>query len=332
MGLVGIIVNPASGKDIRRMLTYASRFTNREKANILERIISAIGDFAGNEIYVMPDGENIGPSVVHHLIEKNVAYKERLHIYDMEVDNSIDDTISFTEGMKAIGADVLIVLGGDGTSRATAKAIGTIPMIPVSTGTNNVFPQTLEGTIVGMAAAAIASGRLDPTDCCIPCKRIEIYSDNQLIDIALIDLVVSSKLIVGARAIWNKEEIFQVIVTQCHPATIGFSALIGCSEIVEGTDDFGMVAQFSQEEPNYKAAMAAGLIVPIHIKNKTQLPLEQNLLLKMDHPGILALDGEREIPFEAGTEFTIRITRQGPNKVDLRKTLELAQKAGLYRL
>lgn len=332
MGIVGIIANPASGKDIRRMLTHASRFTNQEKSNIVERIISAIGDFGDSEIYIMPDGENLGPSVAYRMIQANLPNSERIHVFDMVVDNSIYDTISFTEGMQELGADVVIVLGGDGTSRAAAKAIGTIPMISVSTGTNNVFPQTLEGTTVGMAAAALASGRLNPEKCCLPCKRIEIYRDNQLIDIALIDLVVSSQLFVGAKAIWDMEDITKVIVTQCHPATIGFSALLGCSQIVELTDDYGIMAEVSQDKPNYKAAMAAGLIVPINIRNKKNLPLEQDLILQMDQAGILALDGEREIPFNAGEEFIIRLTRRGPRKVDLRKTLELAQKAGLFEV
>lgn len=330
MGIVGVLANPASGKDIRRILSHASRFTNQDKSNIVERIVSVLGELGEHEIYVMPDMDRIGSSVVYKLAKEQKSTQQLLHILEMPIENSPADTIRFVSRLNDLGADVLVVLGGDGTSRAAAKAIGTTPMIAVSTGTNNVFPEMVEGTIVGMAAAALASGLVKSDECCEPSKRIEIYRDDKLIDIALIDLVVSSQLSIGAKALWNREDISQVVATQCHPTTIGFSAMIGCSAIVGGSDDFGIMAEFTLDKPNKKAAIAAGVIIPIHIKNQRILPLDQNLSLKMEQPGILALDGEREVPFAAGDEFTLRITRQGPRKVNLKKTLELAHVAGLY--
>lgn len=38
------------------------------------------------------------------------------------------------------GARCIVTLGGDGTNRAVAKESGAIPLVPISTGTNNVFP------------------------------------------------------------------------------------------------------------------------------------------------------------------------------------------------
>jgi len=35
---IGIIANPASGKDIRRLVAHASVFDNREKAHIVRRL------------------------------------------------------------------------------------------------------------------------------------------------------------------------------------------------------------------------------------------------------------------------------------------------------
>lgn len=329
MGIVGILANPVSGKDIRRLISHASRFTNQEKSNIIERIVSVLGELGGHDIYVMPDMDNIGSSALNRLANGQ-NNKQRLHVLQMPMENSLNDTIEYVNQMKELKADVLVVLGGDGTSRAAAKVIDTIPMIAISTGTNNVFPEMAEGTIVGMAAAALASGLVKPEECCELCKRIEIYRDGKLVDIALIDLVVSSQTFIGAKALWNLEDISRVVVTQCHPATIGFSAMIGCNAIVDSTDDFGIMADFSMEKPNRKAAMSAGLVVSVHLKNQSILPLNQNLFIKMEKPGIIALDGEREVPFENGDEFTLRITRQGPRRVNLKKTLELAHAAGLY--
>jgi len=42
MSKVGIIANPASGKDIRRLVAYASLVDNRERTNLVRRIILGI--------------------------------------------------------------------------------------------------------------------------------------------------------------------------------------------------------------------------------------------------------------------------------------------------
>ena len=41
MPSIGIIANPASGKDIRRLVSYATTTDNQEKVNIVKRIVLA---------------------------------------------------------------------------------------------------------------------------------------------------------------------------------------------------------------------------------------------------------------------------------------------------
>ena len=42
MEQVGIIANPASGKDIRRLVAYGTVFDNQEKVNIVRRLILSL--------------------------------------------------------------------------------------------------------------------------------------------------------------------------------------------------------------------------------------------------------------------------------------------------
>ena len=56
--------------------------------------------------------------------------------------------------------DLVIVVGGDGTSRDVAKGWLDAPLLAVSTGTNNVFPVWTEATSVGTAAGLVASGQV----------------------------------------------------------------------------------------------------------------------------------------------------------------------------
>ena len=52
---VGIIANPASGKDIRRLVAYGTVFDNQEKVNIVRRILLALDALGVGRVLAMPD-------------------------------------------------------------------------------------------------------------------------------------------------------------------------------------------------------------------------------------------------------------------------------------
>jgi len=55
MSKVGIIANPASGKDIRRLVSFATGISNIEKTNILKRVILGLDSVGVEEVIMMPD-------------------------------------------------------------------------------------------------------------------------------------------------------------------------------------------------------------------------------------------------------------------------------------
>ncbi|HET7055753.1 MAG TPA: hypothetical protein VFI12_04770, partial [Thermomicrobiales bacterium] len=55
IGAVGIIANPASGKDIRRLVAHASTFDNNEKINIVRRALLALDSLGIPEVWYLPD-------------------------------------------------------------------------------------------------------------------------------------------------------------------------------------------------------------------------------------------------------------------------------------
>ncbi len=59
MSKVGIIANPASGKDIRRLVAYGSVFDNQEKVNIVRRALMGLKAVGIEEVLCMPDYYNI---------------------------------------------------------------------------------------------------------------------------------------------------------------------------------------------------------------------------------------------------------------------------------
>jgi len=195
-----------------------------------------------------------------------------------------------------------------------------------------VYPDLIEGTVAGMAAAMIASGRYDLSKITRRDKRIEIYKNEVLMDIALVDAVITSNPVQGSKAIWNTEEISKIIVSRAHPASIGFSSIAGCRRIVSVEDDFGMCVDLSEKKYKILAPIAAGTIKPVTMGDEVIIKLNEDFRYETKVSGTIALDGEREIAFQAGNAFVFRITRNGPLRVDIRKTVELAHNNGFFNI
>ncbi|PIH03211.1 ATP-NAD kinase family protein [Clostridium combesii] len=331
MNKIGIIANPASGKDIRRLVSHATTIDNNEKVNIVERIVLSAEAFGVKDILIMPDTFQIGYKVLDNLNTLG-ELSTNLQIMNMKVRGSIDDTINAVKLMEEYGVDCLVVLGGDGTSRAVAKSINKTPIISISTGTNNVYPEMLEGTVVGMAAAFVASEKFGLNNIYHRDKRIEIFKDGALVDIALVDSVISKNLFVGAKAIWDVEDMEKIIVTRAHPGTIGFSSLVGCRKIIEIEDDFGAVIDLTENKYRIIAPIAAGTIEKVHMGDTKIINLNEEYKFTSKEKGVIALDGEREISFKKGETFIFKITRKGPIRVNIKSALELAQAQGFFNI
>lgn len=327
---IGIIANPASGKDIRRLVSYATVIDNNEKVNIVKRIILAAQGMGIKKVYYMPDTFQIGEKVVYELNREKVLKIDVLPI-DMDLNGVQEDSTIAAKKLEELGVGGIVVLGGDGTSRAVAKGIKDVPILPVSTGTNNVYPTMLEGTVAGMAVAA-ASLIDEPLSCCSKDKIIEVYLNGEFKDIALIDAVHSTDIFVGSRAIWDMDKIKSIVVARCHPASIGFSAIAGAVKIIEDYDDKGLYIELKEKGTPYRAAIAAGVVEKINIGEEKELPLDEELEIKVEERGMIALDGEREVKVEKGDVLTYKITRNGPWKIDSREILEKGKEIGLYKI
>ena len=210
MSSIGLIANPVSGKDIRRLVSHATVIDNNEKVNIIERIILGAQPYGVDKIYVMPDSYGMGHKAKEKLKITNELDVE-IEILDMKIEASPRDTENAAQIFESMGVDCVIVLGGDGTNRLAAKHLKTVPLIAVSTGTNNAYPEMLEGTIVGISAAAVASKKFDLEAMCYRDKIIEIHRGNEKIDMALMDVVISDETFVGSRAIWDLQHIKEIM-------------------------------------------------------------------------------------------------------------------------
>lgn len=332
---VGIIANPASGKDIRRLVAYGSVFDNNEKVNILRRVLLALEAIGVRRVIFMPDYCGLGWRALDGL-----RLSLEVDFLDMPVRANEQDSIEAARRFREIGVDCIVTLGGDGTNRAVAKGCGDIPLVPISTGTNNVFPYMVEGTIAGLAAGLIAVGAVDPKAVTFPTKRLELYlvpdeqgspSEDDLVDIALIDVAICTDLFIGSRALWDPKHIRSVILARAQAGSIGLSALGSCLHPLDAQDPFGMYVELGEGGRSILAPIAPGLILPIPVRQYQLLALGDELSLNSG-PCTVALDGERSIEISGDLHVHVRLTNHGPRVVDIRKCLAEAARAGTFRL
>jgi predicted polyphosphate/ATP-dependent NAD kinase len=151
MSLVGIIANPASGKDIRRLVAYGSTFDNEEKVRIVRRVLMGLAAVGIKDVVFMPDTYGIVRRALDQIELQTVVTPTSFRI-----EGDQEDSTRAAREMAEKKAGCIVTLGGDGTNRAVAKGSGRVPILPISTGTNNVFPAMIEGTLAGLSAGLIA--------------------------------------------------------------------------------------------------------------------------------------------------------------------------------
>ena len=325
-GTIGLIANPASGKDIRRIVAYGTTADNMEKVNIVRRMILGACSQGVTDIWYMPDYFEIGEQAIggiyqehQHLIRDLTMHKLKMY----QLGEEADSTIAASK-MKECGAEVVIVLGGDGTSRAVAKAIGDIPMISISTGTNNAFPLAIEGTIAGMAAGAYASGSIPDETALRPSKRIEILRDGEYADMALIDAVVLDQETVGSRAMWKTDKMKQIFLSRCAADTIGISSIGGRLVDVGEEESCGYYIQVEKNGREVLAPIAPGLMAEVGIGEHRKIGIGERVPVSTGS-GVIAVDGERNFEFFAGQKIELRVTWDGPKMLNVAAVLREAR-------
>lgn len=319
MSLVGIIANPASGKDIRRVVARGSVVGDHDKINLLRRMLAALQALQVPTIRWMPD--------VAALVDRaatGLGLRDARAL-DLPVRDTPDDTTAAAAALRERGAACIIVLGGDGTCRAAAKGAGTTPLLPVSTGTNNAFPLLVEATLAGLAAAVVAHGAGAAAIGTQPWLRV--LREGEPIDLALID-IASFNGLPGARAVWQLERVRQIVTTRHTPGTIGLSAVAGYLGLTPPAPECGLALTLGEGGTHVLAPIAPGVIERVGVC--AQRWLQDGEELRVDAPCVLALDGERDLPVRNGMLIAIRYERQGPRVVDVQRALELGVQHGLF--
>ena len=325
MSSVGIIANPASGKDIRRLVAHASVFDNNEKINILQRVLLALDAIGVERVSIMPDYYGLGERALDGVKLATV----KTDILEMPLTSTDQDSTEAAARLCQLGVGSLIVLGGDGTNRVVAKTCGDVQLVPISTGTNNVFPTMVESTIAGLAAGLLALGAVQADDVSYRTKRLEVYLDDELADIALVDVVTSSDLWIGTRAIWDPTHLQEIVLARAEPGSIGMSSIGSCVQAVSEHDEHGMYLSLGPGGTHVLAPIGPGLVTRVSIQEHHLLPVGDEIILNRN-PSTIAFDGERQIEIYSKRKIAVRLTRHGPRVVNIGRCMAEATRRGVF--
>lgn len=334
---VGIIANPVSARDIRRVIANASNLQTSERVNIVLRLLSAMASMGVQRVLMMPDKAGMRALLMRQLNREGQvgASFPKVEYLDFEPTSTVEDTFRSTRMMKEAGVKAIIVLGGDGTHRAVARDCGDIPIAGLSTGTNNAFPEMREPTVSALAVGLYATGKLSAAEALAPNKIIEIsINDGERRDVAIVDAVISHERVVGARALWKPESLSAVYLTYADPEAIGLSAIGGLLQPVGRREAGGLMVQLSndpvQAQLMLQAPIAPGMVRPIPIAHWSALRAGEPYPVSLS-AGVVALDGEREMAFDAGDRVTVTLREEAFYTVDVARCMHLGATQGLFR-
>jgi predicted polyphosphate/ATP-dependent NAD kinase len=340
---LGLIANPVSARDIRRIVAHAGNLQITDRVNIVLRVLQAARACGVRRALLMPDRGGIRALLERHLRRGHDHSLPAIEFLDMDPSSTVEDTFAATRLLQRAGVGAIVVLGGDGTHRAVVRELvaGGAPGLPIaglSTGTNNAFPEMREPTITGMAVGLFASNRIAAAESLLPHKLVEVQitgaGGGVRRDIAIVDAVVTHDRSVGARALWKTSSLDAAYLAFADPQAIGLSAIGGLLQPVGRQARGGLAVQLAREpgqaQLQLHAPIAPGLVRPVPIRHWQPMVADVPMTVELD-AGTVALDGERELAFEPGDTVTMTLRENAFHTVDAARCMAAAARQGLLR-
>lgn len=326
---VALCVNPMSGRDVRRLAARATNMTHEAKRDIVARAAAGAVAWGATDLYVTREPFNIAAAAL-----ETMELPARIHVLTPRIRNSAEDTETAAAAFVDAGCHTLISLGGDGTNRALVRALGAraagIHLIPLSTGTNNVFPVLTEPTIAGMAAALAAAGRLEGAPVMRRAKVIHVSGIGRyglpVADLGLIDAVLLRRDHVGNLLPFDPGRIDRMLLTRAEPDAIGMSPIGGLLHPVDAAVDGGLLVRMGPGR-RFQAPLSPGLFREVSVAETAPVALDEPVAFAGE--GVLALDGDRDHKIPAGAELSLTIRRDGPWVLDVPATMRWAVANGI---
>ena len=308
-----MIVNPVSGTDIRRATSTAGFIDLMQKARIVKSILRGIEAVGVDEVLIMPDFYGVAAHALWDLPQLGLKWD----FIDMKPKGDYTDTLNAVKEMVRENVGSIVILGGDGTVRVASKASGDTPLLPISTGTNNVIPYFIDGTLAGIAAAAVANGLVN--DATYRLKRILLIMNGEVVDQALVDLGATLYPFRGARAVIDPRLVTEVFISLVKPLSIGLAS-IGIALRPNGIPNDVILHVITGSRFSVKVVLMPGYVVNMGIDKVEELKL--GVKVPIGRAYTIELDGEREVEVFDGDVVEVMADGKGPVIIDVGRAIQ----------
>jgi hypothetical protein len=188
-----------------------------------------------------------------------------------------------------------------------------------------------EATVAGLATGLVATGQVGD-DALRREKILRVgLNGNPDRDCALVEVAVSARLFVGARALWRAGEISEVFVASASPNAVGLSSVAGLLGPIPRSASYGLHIRLTDPEGAemvLTVPLAPGLVVPVGVAETRRI--EPGEVVRMaPTSGSLALDGEREIELGPDDQVEVRLDTDGPLTIDVEEVMQEAARQDL---
>jgi len=302
--------------------------THEAKRDIVARIAAGADSVGVNEIYIVDEPFRIASMALDWM-----PLKAKVVTLEIELHHDATDTERAVRAFVGEGVEVIVSLGGDGTNRIIARSAPQLELIPLSTGTNNVFPSMVEPTTAGVVAALAAMGRFSDDATRGIRNRAKVlhtaFSDG-ISDIALIDAVQLRDDFVGNLLPYDEAKLKKILLTRALPDRVGMSPVGGLISVVEEKDDFGLLVEVSEMEDSevfIRVPLSPGFFKDVAISRSQRVDLGEKVTFEGE--GILALDGDREHKLGNKRSVAATIRRDGPWVYDVGAAMRYAVAEGM---
>lgn len=325
MSHIGVIVNPAAGRDIRRLTGGASIVDNYAKRRVAECVLCGLTVLSDPpNATLMPDKAEIAENVV-----KNAPDSVSVDLLDMSLTGAAADTRRAAKHFRE-EADALVVLGGDGTSRDVALECGDIPLLSVSTGTNNVVPSAVDGTVAGAAAALVATDAVDSESVTYRHEMVEARTESgdSVTGLAAVELL--DRPFIGTRALLDPDELLGGIVSRANPSAIGLSGVAGALGSLAPDEPGAIALRLNNTDTSQRTAsaiVAPGVTTSVGVEEYRRLSNDESMTVEVSD-GVVGADGERELEV---TDETVEFhsVSDGPQLIAFETVFERAAHTGI---
>ncbi len=320
------MANPLAGKDVRRLTAKAAVTPMDHKRASVARVVLAAAEVGVERVVLLPS-----PFRVSERAAEEVAHRVGAEIVfaDVTVRGGRTDTAAAVAAMRRDGVGAVVALGGDGTCRDVALAWPDAPLLTLSTGTNNSFPEMREATVVGAAAGLVATGAVPVDEVSVRPPVVRLRVDDADDDLALVDAVVTAEHLVGWRDLPDPDDLRLVVTARARPASVGFGAVAGLLA-PGGTDAGGGVVvrlgPAADAPRRVRVPVAPGRYDTIGVHGVEIV--EAGVEVGIDVDGVLACDGERQRRIHR--RVVARVVPDGPRVIDVDAVLDRAARAGAF--